>query len=418
VNIGTDCNDTNPAVNPNREEVLGNGIDDNCDGVIDEVTTTSYLIAGSCGVTVPSLSSTLFAQPIAGAQGYRFQVTNGLQVGTFETNVNRFNLLNLTPGVTYSSTSQFNSVKVAVKTNGFWRAYGSACSVTSPLVPNSTSISSPACGSFLTDISNTIFCYQIPSATAYRFRVRNGSTIIGTYDSPVSRFNLTNIGVPNIVFPSTYTIDVLLQINGTWLSDAEYGNTCQITTPPTPGASKIVTPSCGSSINSIWNSVFALQVIGAQGYKFVFDNGIRIREAFSATSGFNLHNVPGGLMIGTTYVIRVDILYNNSYVQGLETCTLTILPTATRHSNNPLDVFEVKAAPNPFDTSFKFDINSSSEEVVEVKTYDMLGRLIETQAGSVAQISDSEIGNQYPSGVYSVVITQADHTKTLRMIKR
>ena len=418
VNIGTDCNDTNPLVNPNREEIAGNGIDDNCDGSIDEVTTMSYLIAGSCGVTIPSLSSTLFAQAIAGAQGYRFQVTNGTQIGTYETNVNRFNLLNLTPGVTFSTTSINNSVKVSVKTGGFWRAYGSTCSVTSPLVPNSTSVSSPACGSYLTDISNTIFCYQIPAASGYRFRVRNGATLVGTYDSAVNRFNLVNIGIGNIVFPSTYTIDVLLQFSGVWLSDAEYGITCQITTPPTPATSKIVTPSCGSSINSIWSSIFALQVIGAQGYKFVFDNGVRSREAFSATSGFNLHNVPGGLMIGTTYAIRVDVLYNNSYVQGLETCTLTILPTATRHNSNPLDIFEIKSYPNPFETSFKLDVNTSSEEPVEVKIYDMLGRIIETQQLSVTEIPDFEFGNHYPSGVYSIFVTQTDNIKTLRMIKR
>jgi len=36
-----DCDDTNAAVHPGATEIAGNAIDDNCDGNVDEATTTS-----------------------------------------------------------------------------------------------------------------------------------------------------------------------------------------------------------------------------------------------------------------------------------------------------------------------------------------------------------------------------------------
>ncbi len=418
VYIGTDCLDTNLEMNPNATEVPGNSIDDNCDGVVDEITTTSFLIATSCGITVPTLSTSLFAQTITGAQGYRFEVTNGSDVGIFETNINRFNLLNLSPGVTFSSANTLNTVRVAVKTGGYWRAYGLPCIVNTPAVPNSTSVNSPVCGSFLRDIWDSIFCYQIPGANGYRFRVKKGGVLVGTVDKTVNSFTMVDLGINNIIFATSYTIDVLLKLNGVWLPDTEYGTSCVIVTPPTPGVSKISIPSCGSSTNSLWQSIFAVPITGGQGYKFVFDNGIRYREYITSSSSMSIHNIPGGPMAGTTYTIRVDILYNNSYVPGRETCTLNVLPTATRVTNRVIAVFEVKSSPNPFTNNFVLDVNTSSEEPVDIKVYDMFGRTIETRQVNVKDIVNLELGQSYSSGVYNLVISQGESTKTLRVIKR
>jgi hypothetical protein len=290
--------------------------------------------------------------------------------------------------------------------------------VTTPPVPNSTSISSPACGAILSDIWNTIFCHLIPSASGYRFRVKNGATVVGTVDSTSNCFNLVSIGINNIVFGTAYTIDVLLQFGGVWLPDTEYGTSCVIIAPPTPGVSKITNPSCGSTTNNLWTSVFALQISGAQGYKFVVTNGLQYREIVTPINSFSIHSIPGGPVAGTTYTIRVDVLYNNSYVPGRELCTLIILPTATRVTQTPIDTFEIKGYPNPFADNFKLDINTSNEANVGVRVYDMLGRAIESKEATVAEIMEQTIGDHYPSGVYTIIVSQGEHLKTLRMIKR
>lgn len=416
--IGADCDDTNPKINPNAVEIMGNGKDDNCDGQIDEVMSTTKLSSGSCGVTLANLSNTLFANLIAGAQGYRFEVTNNNRVSTYDATSNQFNLLNLSPGVSYSSTNTHNTVRVAAKLGGYWRAYGQTCSVTTPPVPNSTSISNPACGTVLTNIWNTIFCYNIPGATAYRFRVKQGSTLVGTFDSPVNNFNLVNLGAASLSFGVTYTIDVLLQMYGTWLPDSDYGTPCNIITPPTPGVSRVTSPSCGSSTNNLWTSIFILPVVGAQGYKFVLNNGVQSREIISTSTQFSIHDIPGGPMPGTNYTIRIDVLYNNSYVPGREICTLNILPTATRLTRADSDLSDVKLFPNPFEDHFELQITEEVLDPIYIYVYDMLGREMQNLTVSNNTDHNIHIGQNYPSGVYQVVMKQSDQVKTIRMIKR
>jgi hypothetical protein len=422
-NLGTDCgNDDNALQNPNASEILGNGIDDNCDGTTDEVTPTSYLIAANCNSTLTNLSNTLFAYQLTTyttqlgqPQGYRFRVTNGATVRTYDSPTNSFSLLNLVGGATYATVY---TVEVSVKTGGHYRAYGSACTVTTPAVPNSTNISSPSCGATLVDISNTIFCTAVPSASGYRFRVRNGATLVGTYDSAVNRFNLTNLGIANIAFGTTYTIDVLLAFGGNLRPEAEYGSACSISTPATPATSRVIQPTCGSSISNLWTTIFAQQVIGAQGYKFVVTNGAQTREFATPNSRFSLQNLAGGAVANTAYTIRVDVLYNSSYVQGTVLCTINTTPGATRQTASALDIYEVKAYPNPYADTFKLDVNTSSENQVGVRVYDMLGREVEARQSSVSDITNVEIGSQYPSGVYNIIVTQGDNVKTLRVIKR
>jgi hypothetical protein len=46
----------------------------------------------------------------------------------------------------------------------------------------------------------------------------------------------------------------------------------------------------------------------------------------------------------------------------------------------------------------------------------MTGRFIEQR--QVQQSENIEIGNNYPSGIYSIIVTQGEQVKTLRVIKK
>ncbi|MBY0487579.1 MAG: T9SS type A sorting domain-containing protein, partial [Flavobacteriaceae bacterium] len=80
--------------------------------------------------------------------------------------------------------------------------------------------------------------------------------------------------------------------------------------------------------------------------------------------------------------------------------------------------FEALAYPNPFAENFKLDVTTNSSDDLRVSVYDMLGKLVEDRKVSTSDVQTLEVGANYPSGVYNVIVTQGEHTKTLRVIKR
>jgi hypothetical protein len=80
--------------------------------------------------------------------------------------------------------------------------------------------------------------------------------------------------------------------------------------------------------------------------------------------------------------------------------------------------FGVKVYPNPSSESFNFNLSTSSEEKVSVMVYDMTGKLVDSREVAPIEVSELQVGDRYPSGVYNMIVTQGDNTKTLRVIKR
>ena len=88
-----------------------------------------------------------------------------------------------------------------------------------------------------------------------------------------------------------------------------------------------------------------------------------------------------------------------------------------RLTNSNVSYIEVNNYPNPFNNTFKFDVNSSSNEIISIKIYDMLGKLIENNNASILDINNLEIGQNYSKGIYNIVVTQGENIKTMRVVK-
>jgi hypothetical protein len=99
-------------------------------------------------------------------------------------------------------------------------------------------------------------------------------------------------------------------------------------------------------------------------------------------------------------------------------------PTIVFENNNPFSTtktdikFVVTAYPNPTLDSFNFSITSLSEEKVNIKVYDITGKIIEQHIVTPSELSNLKVGVLYPSGIYNIFVTQGEETKNLRVIKK
>jgi hypothetical protein len=74
--------------------------------------------------------------------------------------------------------------------------------------------------------------------------------------------------------------------------------------------------------------------------------------------------------------------------------------------------------PNPFTENFNLNLTSLSEEKVTVMVYDMIGKLLERKEVVPGELTELQIGNNFASGVYNVIVSQGKNTKSLRVIKK
>jgi len=79
---------------------------------------------------------------------------------------------------------------------------------------------------------------------------------------------------------------------------------------------------------------------------------------------------------------------------------------------NPLQVY-----PNPFADNFNLSFETVSNDPVNVKVYDMIGKLIDNQTIEASVVNTIQLGNNYQSGIYNVSVSQGNKMQHARIIK-
>jgi hypothetical protein len=400
-------------------------------------TLCTQVRSTQCGATLRFIDTIIEANAVSGATAYRFEI-----IRTDNPADSRIVVTGATPRFKPTNAAQLPgglifgksyNIRVQAFVGGTWNPYGNTCVVTAPNEPPvlPTYLNSNFCGKVLADINASIECEVVYQATAYEFEVRagagNGGFTTKSYVSSRYYFGFYS-GIAGVQYNKAYIVRVRAFSQGAWTA---WGPDCTIYTPDVPQTFLLSinnsVSGCSRVVNTIEPLLGAYEVRLAERYKFRVKFGAntveveRIGSRYFSANDFKTAYAPG-YQYSTAYTIDVDVMYDGQWQNNWgPLCTITTpAPPITRMAAQDINtnVFEVNAFPNPFARHFSLDIQSSSDDLIQVQVYDMLGRALEVQKATVSELSTKEIGTNYPSGVYNVVVSQGDKVKSVRMIKR
>lgn len=414
-----DCNDLVGSVNPAATEVAYNGIDDDCDGTIDEGSQMfSQVLASQCGTTLVSIGSLVGCVSYSSATGYRFEVTNTItnQQWILDRTVPNFSLTHL-PQYDYATTY---SVRVMLQRNGIWlNYYGEPCLVASPAItsPGGAAQLNPLqCGQVLPSINTLIATTSLAGVTSYRFRVTDltdtdGPNQVQIIDRALHWFSLKMLQRYN--YGTTYTVEVAVKsgVNGEYTG---FGQPCTVSTPAIPTLTM-----CDQTVAAPGTNVSTVSLNSVTQYRFVLTDMVdfAVTTVDRPLHWFRFTDVPS-YVPGRQYGVQVALMTSGEWSPLSDACLITAPGGAREDVKQSAVAFDAVAYPNPFANAFRLALTTASETDVNIKVYDMTGRMLEQKEVPASAIESLEIGERYPAGVYNVVVSQGDQAQTMRVIKR
>jgi hypothetical protein len=197
------------------------------------------VVDSQCGSTLQNITNSIYADIVAGANRYRWEITKeGVSPMVFETVGRTLSLLN-SSFIGFTTFDTEYTIRVAARVNGVWQPYWISCVVKTPPYPT-TQVQGQFCNIQIGDSDDIIQAIKVTNLSIpaghnnrYKFRLRNlDGTFLDDYENPhgFSRCQLRSSSFVGIQANTTYLIDVCYGINGEF---GPYGPECEITTPAT-----------------------------------------------------------------------------------------------------------------------------------------------------------------------------------------
>ncbi len=407
---------------------------------------------------------TLTATPVVGASSYSWELPEGVTQLSGETS----NVITVKfKGVTNSNTYNYsttagvatNVLRIGVKSvNGV----GSSTTVNTTLAnPQTTSTAklltltatapaSPAAikmtvGAGTTGLTNistyigkttelTLTATASVLASSYEWELPEGVTKISGESSNVITVNFANVTAGTsylyLGVKAVNGIGSSVKVNATTLVPLTSSTATLLkVTAVAPAAAGAVTGTlaiCSSKASSV-TYIITAAALNATKYNITAPAGCTINGGTNtatipatASAAFTV-NYPTGFTASKIVVKSISIQSENGF--GVNKADKVLALTNVKADCNSTGKLEMVSSealkvvtyPNPFTNNFNLNVITTSSENVEMRLYDMMGRLIEQHQ---VESNTVEVGNSYPTGIYNVIVTQGKEMKTIRVIKK
>jgi hypothetical protein len=222
--------------------------------------------------------------------------------------------------------------------------------------------------------------------------VKNNSALLPATGSSASLLKLS-AGLPS----AAGTVVGSLAICSNQASSVTY----TITAAAAKTSLYVITAPVGTTITGGSGNTRTINAVAGATFTVNYPNGFTSVRPTQKT--ISIQSVNG---FGVSATNKVLTLTSN-------TCTITSRTTA-KVAPVAQD-FKVIAYPNPSTGVFNLAIESSKASATTIQVYDMQGRMIESKQVNTNAV---EIGGNYTSGIYNVILENAGQAKTIRLIKK
>jgi len=120
----------------------------------------------------------------------------------------------------------------------------------------------------------------------------------------------------------------------------------------------------------------------------------------------------GGILGACNSYVRMEVPTTPAEIKPV----VNIAPSNDKNTLLNPESFKVIVAPNPSTTYFKIRVQSNSNEMISIKVFDALGRVVAIITGAQKN-QDVTLGENYRGGSYFAEVVQGVNHKTVKLIK-